>query len=356
MMQNLTIIISKISHYRLPLFEKLSEFYDVNLVHSEKEYILDKPNLKSIYVRQTEILGFILHNKDLKSIVKKADILICLFNIRNLSLIKYAFLFKRNFKLLYWGIGVSASTKNNSKFDHDKRFDLLRKFIINRADSAIFYTDYAKSKYVNMGVSADKIFVENNTIIYPEKPITSNTKNQILFIGSLYEQKGVRELIEAYELAFKKNLDTPKLVIIGKGDQLNELRSLSINKGLSKKIEFKGEIRDPYLIRNEFSKSIVTISPNQAGLSVLTSFAHGVPFVCSYNSITGGERLNITNNFNGIMYYNFSELIDIISNISNKIHKYNEMGKNALIYYNSIRSQATYGTSFLKALEYVKEN
>lgn len=356
MIQNLTIIISKISHYRIPLFEKLSKFYDVNLVHSEKEYVLDKPNLKSIYVGETKILGFIIHNKELKKVIKKADILICLFNIRNLSLIKYAFLFKRNFKLLYWGIGVSASTKNNSKFDEDKKFDLLRKFILKGADSAIFYTDYAKTKYVNMGVSADKLFVENNTIIYPEKPIISDTKNQILFIGSLYKQKGLHELIEAYELAFKKKLDIPKLVIIGTGDQLNELRSLSIKRGLSKKIEFKGEIRDPYLIRNEFSKSIVTISPNQAGLSILTSFAHGVPFVCRYDSITGGERLNITNNFNGIMYYSFNELIDIICDLSDNIYKYNEMGKNALIYYNSVRSQATYGTNFLKALEYVKEN
>ena len=49
-----------------------------------------------------------------------------------------------------------------------------------------------------------------------------------------------------------------------------------------------------------YNRAIMSISLNQAGLSVLNSFAHGVPFVTMNNAASGGEKFNIVNNYNGI--------------------------------------------------------
>jgi len=81
-----------------------------------------------------------------------------------------------------------------------------------------------------------------------------------------------------------------------------------------------------------FTKSLLCISPNQAGLSVLKSMGYGVPFVARENAITGGERLNIINNSNGILYNSQAELVDIISNSFLNKQEYIEMGRNAKEY------------------------
>ena len=49
----------------------------------------------------------------------KYDIVIALSNLRCLSLMALSLRPNRKFKLIYWGIGVSASTKNGSKFDQN---------------------------------------------------------------------------------------------------------------------------------------------------------------------------------------------------------------------------------------------
>ena len=71
----------------------------------------------------------------------------------------------------------------------------------------------------------------------------------------------------------------------------------------------------------------------QAGLSVIMSFGFGVPFLTLKNSITGGERLNIENNKNGILFEDIKHLKYILNNIENKEEELIDMGKQAKKYY-----------------------
>jgi len=95
------------------------------------------------------------------------------------------------------------------------------------------------------------------------------------------------------------------------------------------------------------------ISPDQAGLTVLQSFGYGVPFVTHKDAITGGERLNIVNGENGILFDSFDEITDIIKDCSQNPEKYIEMGKNAKKYYNENRTINHMVSGFIDAIDFV---
>ena len=75
------------------------------------------------------------------------------------------------------------------------------------------------------------------------------------------------------------------------------------------------------------------ISPDQAGLSVLKSFAFGVPFITKNNAITGGERLNIVNQSNGWLYNEDQELDEILEKCIHDKRFFKKMGENAYRFY-----------------------
>mgnify|MGYP006118466939 FL=1 len=79
---------------------------------------------------------------------------------------------------------------------------------------------------------------------------------------------------------------------------------------------------------------------------------YGVPFVTRENSITGGERLNIANNVNGVLYNSPEELVDIISNSFLNKQEYIEMGRNAKEYYMSNATPKHMVNGFIEAINY----
>jgi glycosyltransferase involved in cell wall biosynthesis len=129
------------------------------------------------------------------------------------------------------------------------------------------------------------------------------------------------------------------IIIIGDGPEKKYLYNLCEKLNIKNRVKFKGKILDEEILKEEFHKSLATIHPQQAGLSVLHSFSYGVPFITSRNSITGGEADNINNNFTGILYGgSIDQLKDIIIDIDSNPTKYHKMGFNAYKYYMSSRT------------------
>jgi glycosyltransferase involved in cell wall biosynthesis len=237
----------------------------------------------------------------------------------------------RKFKLIYWTIGVSADY--DKRFDYVKQWDFLRDFIYKRADALIFYTDIPIKKYIQRGYLKDVLFVAPNTVeVYKEIDKKFN-KDRILFIGTLYKQKGIIELLNNYKIAYNQSHNILPLYIIGGGDEFDSINEWIKKNGLYDKVILTGPIFDPITKASYFQKSFACISPLQAGLSVLESMGYGVPFVTMFNSFTGGERFNIIDGVNGILMENLSQLKDIIIDISGNKDKYIKLGNNALEYY-----------------------
>ncbi len=352
MKKKVLFISYQLHNYRIPIFNIIGETegLELTVAHSAKK--INDPNNKFTEIRlgYKKLGAITFYNSSFKKLVNNFDVVVCMFYLQNFSFFKLALSKKRKFKLIFWGIGVRASY--DSDFDAPTFFNKVRYFWAKRSDAMIFYTQYAKEKYIKHGFSANKLFVMNNTVEVNSFIEEKSTRKDLLFIGTLYKSKKIFELLEAYDKAKKHTQNLPKLQIVGKGDEYNNIRHWIESTNNTQNIFLHGAIYDESILSEMFTSSIACISPGQAGLSVLKSFGYGVPFITHKNSITGGERLNITNNKTGILFNEDADLKDILIDISENREKYLDMGKQAKLFYNTQRMPQNMANGFIEAVEY----
>ena len=342
------ILQKRIKEYRVPLFDGIGQLYDTTVVGCQD------PLLAGAHYRVLKLkhrywpvsLDFIWDGA-LRRQLRRADVIIRPTEFRSVNrLILKAVAPKA--KVISFGIGVSASY--NEHYDEtDQSAQYLK--LIDDSDAVIFYYDYPKEKYVRQGADPDKIFVSNNTVEVPQTPLNRKPEN-LLFIGELYPQKGVDVLLEQYRQALAENPAVPDLIIVGDGSERAALEKTARDSGLSGKVSFLGKITDNDLLLPIFEKAIVTISPRQAGLSVLKSMAFGVPFVTVENAITGGEIFNIENGKTGVILKDEAALKELILDCADRADEYGAMGERAREFYFSHRTMAHSVRAFDEAIRY----
>ena len=341
------VITETLPHYRVGLYNLLGEEYDLTIAHSNGE--VKGGNFKQIEITKSFIGPFI----SLKNLPELAlyDVVIMTFNIRIINCYKLVFT-KRKFKLLFHGIGVSASY--NNLYDQSKALDSIRKFFIKKSDGAIFYEQYPLIKYQSHKIDSAKLHVAYNTVLAPEFfDFTKKTYESLIFIGALYKQKKIYDLLEAY-LEFTKQCDKecPKLEIIGNGEEYDNITLWISDNELTKKVILHGKITDEVKLKTIFLRAIVTISPGQAGLSVQKSFSFGVPYVTSKLAITGGELFSIIDNTNGFLYDGkVSNLTAILLKINTNTFNIREVSENAYVFYQKFRNPKIWLSGFIKAID-----
>lgn len=330
-MKRLILFTNSIMDYRLPVFSELSKFYDLTVAYYDKSNAINAC-FKIIKLTSIQLGSFTIIKENLRKIALQYDAALVTGELRNLSFVKLGFI-KRNFSLTYWGGDLSFSYKKH--YDEDKRLDKIRFFIMNRADSLVFYCKYPINRYVNDGhIKREKLFVANNTTLVDRKINLYVDKKYFLFIGTLYKEKGVFDLLSAYAASYHKFSKATPLVIIGKGPEYEKIKLWINEHRLEDMIILKGAVYDKQEIMYLFKDAIACISPKQAGLSVLTSMGYGVPFVTSRNAITGGEIFNLSNNNNGILYDGTIEKLgEILYSLEHNKQWAYQLGVNAQNYY-----------------------
>lgn len=346
------ILYNNLFHYRIPIFNlladkcKLTVAFSIGL-NTKEDVKFDIVNLPIIKYKR-----FVIHKDNIFGLCEKFDVVIAYGDIAWLKLSTLPFYKKRNFKIIFWSPGVSASY--DKKFDSVTKWDSIRDFFYKKADALIFYTDYPISKYISRGFQKDKLFVAPNTVEvcndFENKIIN---KDSLLFIGTLYMQKGILTLLENYKYAYDINPEILPLNIIGGGDELEKVNNWIIENKLDKKIFLRGPIFDLTEKSLYFKRAFACISPVQAGLSVLESMGYGVSFITMNDAITGGERLNIQNGVNGVLLDDTSQLKNVILDITEDQVKYLRMGQNALKYYNNSHRPENMANGLFNAVEFV---
>jgi len=342
-------------HYRIPFFHELGKRPGIELTvfHGDNIVTSDFPlSFKQVVAPIKEKKYFIHVFANLKEICSGFDVVISLYNLRILSFWKLAFLPNRSFKFIFWGIGVSSK----KGYDKESRFNFVRFRIAKNADAIIFYSKYPVNKYASAGVPPEKIFVSNNTVLLNAEFLWGNEeqKDSFLFLGTLYPDKKIEELIEAFAIAKASFNREIFLHIIGDGEMRPKVELLIRELKLEKYILLYGAINDPAKQKEFFSRSIACISPGQAGLSVLQSMAFGIPFVTHQFAITGGEKFNIVNEQNGLLYSPGSQnLADILIKLVNQPQWAKNLGNNAFLHFNQHCTIDIMVGGHLKAIEFV---
>jgi glycosyltransferase involved in cell wall biosynthesis len=341
--------------YRIPIYEIIAQKVDLTIGYTHKNECNEKISFNTVKLSYKKFKGLVFIRKYFYKLCSEYDVVIFMADPHYISYCLLPFIYKK-YKVISWSIGIRASYTRPYNVDGKKNvIDKLYKQILRKSDAVIFYMK-EPIKFWNSPFIANKAFTAHNTVVVDKNELEKNSiKNRILFVGTLYKEKGVYELIYAYIEAKKKcNCENFLLLdIIGKGDEFDNLKNIVEKNKLSEHIFLHGAIYNEKILAKYFSKSIFCISPCQAGLSVLKSMGYGVPFVTQANAITGGERLNIITGENGLLYNNSDELIKIILDAYNCPQRYIKMGINAAAYYESNATPQLMAKGVLDAIEFV---
>lgn len=328
------LILQKIiPSYRYPLFDELNKRFDLTVGYQ------DQIHSNEVQFKTKKINAIVLFNLYLPTVkffktCHAFDVIIIMPDLHFLNYCMLPFLLSKS-KIISWSIGMRASYALLYDTEREKTFlDSVMCKILNRCDANIFYYKHPLKFWGNL-IDPNKVFIGFNTVKAEKLDnINQKKKDSILFLGSLIKGKGVIDLIKSFEkISLKKKDSNLILNIIGDGPEFDRLDIYIKQKGFSKKIFLKGAIYDEEVLESYFKKAICLISPGQAGLTVLKSFAFGVPFITSNNAITGGERLNIVNGFNGLFFKDQKGLDDILDRCLNDKVFFQKMGKNAYDFY-----------------------
>lgn len=351
------IIQEDLKNYREPIFDIVAQKLDLTIAYTFKTEI-DNAAFKILKLPYFNIGPFIIH-KNIYKVLNRYDVVIWAPQMKFTWLNRICFL-PRKFKLISWSIGVYVSYNRHYLLNQKPTWrDKLYEFYQDRADACVFYMpqpiDYWK-KYKK--INTDKYFVAHNTVAvsdFGEMP-PFETRKSFLFVGTLYSQKGLDELIDAYKQAKDIVGNLSVLNIIGKGPEKDVIEAKIKQLQLTEDVKLLGAIYDETILKDYFLDAILCISPKQAGLSVLKSFGYGTPFVTHTDAITGGEKNNIIDGYNGVLYDCLDDLTNILVDVATNSTKYKEMSDNARLYYVQEASPENMAQGFLDAVEYAMKH
>lgn len=350
MKPKLLILYNKLLHYRMPIFNILSQHYDVTVAYNYGGEPNCEMNFKRIKLSPFKIWKFTIQKENIFKICQNFDVVL---TYGETSYVKYSFLalhHSRKFKLIYWNIGAPASYTRHYG-EGGLLYFAYTHYFQRKADAHVSYAEEGRRLHIKHGFKPDMLFVANNTV---EVPLIEKVRQRdsIMFIGTLYPQKGLPILLEAYKQAYEKNPDILPLKIVGDGILKEDINKWILINNLGKKIFMLGALYTSEEKKSVFERAYACISPNQAGLAVLESMGYGVPFITSKDAITGGEAFNIDGK-NGLRLDTLEHLSDIILDISDNPSKYENMGLLAYEHYWNNRTPQLMADGLMEAINYV---
>lgn len=344
-MKKVLIQQNKLFHYRKEFLNQLGKRYFVTVIHSGELTCNKDDNYDEIIIKKFKIGSLVFQPKIFFESFKNYDALVLMFNfnyIINLLLL----LIVNKQKIILWGPWFTNNALLNS----------IRIKILKNGFKTIFYSKKHKKDFEIKGVNSEYLFVANNTYglkVRNKSYRFEKFKNSIIFVGSFDFRKNIDILIESFIKILPEIPENINLILVGEGERYTEM--ISLVKKLSNetnRIEFKGKITDPLILSEIYKTALISVSPGQAGLSVLQSFGYGVPFMTTKGAISGGEKFNIQHKKNGFLLENdVDEFAKYLKILANNAELACEMGKNAFNYYSHNCTIETMVTGFQVAIE-----
>jgi glycosyltransferase involved in cell wall biosynthesis len=153
---------------------------------------------------------------------------------------------------------------------------------VDRIGQFIAVSDFVRDKVVALGLPADRVTTVHNFVDCTGIEPATHPGDYLLYFGRLERSKGVYTLLDA-----AAHLKGVKLLLVGDGSERAALADELVRRRLDHVhlLGFRQGAELQALIRD----SICTVAPSECyetfGLTLVESFAHGRPVVCSR---TGG--------------------------------------------------------------------
>lgn len=197
----------------------------------------------------------------------------------------------------------SMMLKGNLLIDFLIKFyeSTVLKITLNKAEKIICSSDYVKLDFLKE--YTDKtITITPGVDINRFKPRISNSKNIILFVGSLRKSdkyKGLEYLLSAVSM-IKINCKNTMLTVVGGGDNIMYYKKLCKKLKIERNVEFKDELHGNGLVK-QYQKTNVLVLPSLSesfGMVLLEAMACKKPVI---GTNIGGIPNVIDNGENGLL-------------------------------------------------------
>ena len=358
-MKKLLILQNLILPYRKPVYNGLARDYDVTILHSGTPTVEPEDTYKEILVPVRRLGPFFIQNGVFRKISSgKYDAIIAMFDLRWPAYILPVFRSRRRYgKWIFWGIGYSRRHAVN----------YVRDWLMKKSDAILLYGRRNIDEMIRRGACKNKIFVAHNTIHIPNhRDYSMHPKSSLLFVGTFRKHKSIDLLIEVFARIREKIPENVHLEIVGDYSEVefSHLLGLGYGKdrkflhkevkkfGLEDRVVFHGRLDQHDLLAEIFSRAYAYVALGNVGLSVLHSFAYGVPVIAEDRpEIHGPEFDNLKHQVNGLTYKKEDELEEALIEICNFPQLAATLGQNAYNLYYKERTLETMLDGFKKAIE-----
>ena len=335
-MQKVVIITNIMSPYRIDLFNQLESLkkFNITVIYSaqsdDREWKIENINHKyEVLNSKTIKLKKMMDYKYIHiptDIIKKLNIInpdiIVASEYNPTSILSYIWCKNKHKKFISWSDGTLNSEKNINFLQK-----ILRKIICSKSDALIASSTKTKEAQIKYGAKS-KIFISYLTIDVNKYMIDKynwKNNNNILYVGSLIERKGLDLLFKA----IKNVKDDFTLNIVGSGEKIEELQELSKRLGINEKVNFLGFKQREELIEL-YKNSDIFVLPTREdcfGLVINEAMCAGLPIIAS--KYADGSYDLIEENKGGYIIdpYNVSEFLNKIEILLEDEKKREKMGK-----------------------------
>jgi glycosyltransferase involved in cell wall biosynthesis len=292
--------------YRAPFFRRLNERgrFQYVIIHGkapsrtgQRAYSgpVDFPN---VWVKNREVALLkrtIIYQHVLLSLLRsRFDAVVIGHEIRFLSNLVLLAAFRMLGKpVIWWGHGFDKEYVDRRPFA--ALAARTKAWLANLADGYIVYTEGGAARLRQAGMPEWKIQVVRNTIdiqqeqhlarrdwvdlrAFREKAGLRPDSRVLLYLGRLYKEKRVEELIALVETIRRESLckDPVEALIVGDGPEMAYLKGRAASVP---GVHFAGEIYDAEVVARYMRIAAALVIPGKVGLAVNHAFAHGLPVI-----------------------------------------------------------------------------
>jgi glycosyltransferase involved in cell wall biosynthesis len=284
--RRVTFVQQRLPHYRVPFFEALRTALrdldlELTLLHGTPSPAdasrQDSGRLAwatTVDTRRIGALGGAVWQPVLTA-TRDADLIVteqATKLIANQLLLARRAVVNRSPLLAFWGHGANLQAAGSLRARGLERW---KRHYSTRVDWWFAYTAGSAQRVRRLGFPADRITVVQNAIGVP--PRTEGTEREpatCVFVGSLYREKRIPQLLEAGRLLAER-IPRFRLVVVGDGPDRDLVTAAA---HMQPWLDYRGALSEPEVSR-VVERSAALLMPGLVGLVAINSFASGTPIV-----------------------------------------------------------------------------